>query len=339
MGTASLEKWAPPEWFLNVNRNAYGEKAVELAQGIPATIEYLSMHWDIRITAPYGNMLQNFVVPFVRNDGSDAVLKISADRRMILRQAATLARLGGHGTIKLIDADLDRGALLMERATPGEPLNGSFDDETSALIESFRRLWRAPNQTRSVAIPSVTIVGTDWMPGEMKETRRALLANGMADQVAIVDEAERLLGDLLSSNKEEVLLHGDLHAGHLLSGKGRWLAIDPLGIFGERAFDVGTIFRDDRKSLRVAANPNELLAQRLYRLALELDVDWERIRGWGLVQAVYARNWRLKVGLPSPDWSISTKFLANSAQRLFYGVLGPLIASEELAIAAMTIHI
>lgn len=314
MGRTGSASWAPPEWFVNVNKSVFGEKTTQFVVSLPETVTQLSIRWDVTIGSPYDDILQNYVAQAVCRDGTEAVFKISADKKMIRRQIDTLIRFNGGGVVKLLAADPECGALLMERVKPGHRLSTSFDDETSVLIEIFRRLWRAEDQSRSAAIPTLKYLGQNWLPGEVAAMRRALLAAGLGEQVVVVDAAEKVLGDLISRSTEEILLHGDLHAGHVLSaGQGRWLSIDPLGIFGERAFDAAALFREDSASLKLESNPEKALALRMRRLADELGLDWERLRGWGLVQSVFARNWYFKVGNPSLDWSTTTKFLTRAA--------------------------
>jgi len=326
--TASAS-WAPPAWFVNVNKSVFGEKTTQFVASLPETVMQLSMRWGLTIGSPYADILQNYVAQAVCRDGTEAVFKISADKKMIRRQIDTLIRFNGDGAVKLLAADPECGALLMERANPGHRLSSSFDDETSVLIDTFRRLWHAEDQSRSTAIPTLSFLAQSWLPGEIAGMRHALLAAGLGEQVLVVDAAEQALGDLLPCSTEEILLHGDLHAGHVLSaGQGRWLSIDPLGIFGERAFDAAALFRDDSASLKLEGNTEKALSRRMHRLVHELGLDWERLRGWGLVQAAFARNWHFKVGSSSSDWSATTKFLTRAAH-LFLGICGSFLALHQ----------
>ena len=70
----------------------------------------------------------------------------------------------------------------------------------------------------------------------------------------LVEEAEALLAWLVPSQTGPVLLHGDLHHGNVLSARRRpWLAIDPKGVVGERAFDAGALLYNPRLSRSVLA--------------------------------------------------------------------------------------
>jgi streptomycin 6-kinase len=60
-----------------------------------------------------------------------------------------------------------------------------------------------------------------------------------------------------------VVMHGDMHHGNVLGFESRgWLAIDPKGLIGERAFDYANIF----------CNPDDETATMLGRLARQIDV-------------------------------------------------------------------
>jgi streptomycin 6-kinase len=61
-----------------------------------------------------------------------------------------------------------------------------------------------------------------------------------------------------------------------------WLAIDPKPIVAEPAFDVASLFRDRRWSI-----DQGVIQRRLDLLAAELDLERDRMRGWGLVHALY----------------------------------------------------
>jgi streptomycin 6-kinase len=111
----------------------------------------------------------------------------------------------------------------------------------------------------------------------------------------LVEEAETLFADLLASQAEPVLLHGDLHHSNILSSAGRalWLAIDPKGVVGEPAYETGALLRNPERLL-TEPEPGRILARRVDQLAEELGLDRARVRGWGLAQAVLAAVWGLE---------------------------------------------
>lgn len=94
-----------------------------------------------------------------------------------------------------------------------------------------------------------------------------------------------------------VVLHGDLHQENILSAtREPWLAIDPKGLVGEPAYETGSLLRNTREQILALPDPKPLFARRITLLAEELELDRERIRGWGEAQAVLSACWTLEDG-------------------------------------------
>jgi streptomycin 6-kinase len=105
----------------------------------------------------------------------------------------------------------------------------------------------------------------------------------------LVEQAERLFAELLGSMETPVLLHGDLHHWNILAADRRpWLAIDPKGVVGEPAYEVGALLRN---KLDVAPNISRLTMRRIDQLAEALGFDRQRLVGWCLAQAVLSAWW------------------------------------------------
>jgi streptomycin 6-kinase len=108
----------------------------------------------------------------------------------------------------------------------------------------------------------------------------------------LVEAAEGLFTELISSMSEPVLLHGDLHHANILAAERQpWLALDPKGLVGEPAYEVGAFLRNPMPQLFAAPQPGRILARRVDQLAEELGFDRARLLGWGLAQAVLAAWW------------------------------------------------
>ena len=112
---------------------------------------------------------------------------------------------------------------------------------------------------------------------------------------ALVEEAEGLFAELLASQAAPVLLHGDLHHDNILSAtRAPWLAIDPKGVIGEPAYEVGALLRNWQPTLFAMADPARATARRVDQLAEALGIDRACIRGWGLAQAVLSAWWTIE---------------------------------------------
>jgi streptomycin 6-kinase len=90
------------------------------------------------------------------------------------------------------------------------------------------------------------------------------------------------------------VLHGDLHHYNVLAARREpWLAIDPKGVVGEPAYDTAALLHNPVEVLETP-RPGKVLERRIDLLSQELGLDRERVRGWGLAQAVLAAYWGLE---------------------------------------------
>ena len=281
-----------PEDFARTQASLHGEAGDAWVNRLPALMEDLGQRWSLKVGQPFPNLSYNWVVPALREDGAPAVLKLSFPGDKGFRtEAAALAFFGGRGICHLLELDLDRGAMLLERLQPGRPLTDLGDDEeaTSAAAGVMKKLWRPAPPDH--AFPTVS----DWSRGFERLRRRFDGGTGPMPG-KLVEEAESLFAELLASEEDTFLLHGDLHQENILSaGRGPWLAIDPKGIVGEAAYDTAALLHNPVGALD-APDPKRLLDRRLDVLSGELGLDRARVRAWGLAQAVLAAYWGLEDG-------------------------------------------
>jgi streptomycin 6-kinase len=107
--------------------------------------------------------------------------------------------------------------------------------------------------------------------------------------VRIVEEAETLAAELFRTAAPPVVLHGDLHHFNILAGERQpWLAIDPKGVLGEPAYEIGAWMRNWPLG---SADPVPRLERRLDLFAAGLGVDRPRLRAWTIAQGVLSAWW------------------------------------------------
>jgi streptomycin 6-kinase len=120
----------------------------------------------------------------------------------------------------------------------------------------------------------------DELPREWREL-------GEPFERSLVERAATEARDLAASQGELVVVHHDFHGGNVLRAEREpWLAIDPKPLVGEREFDVASLLRDRREELVRDSAPERRIRRRLDQLSAELDLDRERLRGWGIVHAL-----------------------------------------------------
>lgn len=278
---------AIPEKFARTTVEVYGTAGAEWLQRLPSLIADCERRWSLTVARPFANLSYNYVASAVRADGTDVVLKAGVPSPELLTEIAALRLYDGHGIVQLLDADPELGILLLERLNPGTPLAHLDDDEeaTSIAARVMRQLWRpAPPEH---AFPTVA----RWAAG-LQRMRAHFGGTTGPFPTALVEEAEHLFAELIGSMSEVVLLHGDLHHENILAAEREpWLALDPKGIVGEPAYEVGALLRNRLPEPLSGAAPGRILARRVDQLAAELHFDRARIRGWGLAHSVLSAWW------------------------------------------------
>lgn len=282
-----------PERFVQTVHSTWGEPGREWLGALPTLLAHCARRWSLTLAAPFPNLSFNYVAPVVMSDGTEAVLKAGVPNKELRSEVAALRVFDGRGSVRLLDSDPDRGLLLLERLHPGAVLTAladeAHDDEATRIAASVMRgLWRP-------APPGHDFPTTaDWGEGFARLRARFGGGTGPLPQ-ARVEEAEALFAELLASSAAPVLLHGDLHHDNILSaGRQPWLAIDPKGVVGEPAYEVGALLRNLWTDRHAHQNPARLLERRAHRLAEELGLDPARVRGWAVAQAVLSAVWGIE---------------------------------------------
>lgn len=280
-----------PADFVQTITSLYGAAGVDWLARLPALVAACERRWALTVGAPFA-LTYNYVAPATCADGSAVVLKLGVPNRELTTEIAALRCYAGQGSVRLLAADAGAGALVLERLTPGTPLAqlAATDDAAATSIAAgvMRRLWRPAPPDH--AFPTVA----DWAAGLGR--LRARFGGGSGPlPAALVAQAEALFSDLLASMDAPVLLHGDLHHHNILAAeRAPWLAIDPKGLVGEPAYEVGALLRNPLPQLLAWPQPGRLLARRIDQFSAELGLDRARLRGWGLAQAVLSAWWSIE---------------------------------------------
>src|SRR6202040_3906156 len=142
--------------------------------------------------------------------------------------------------VRVLDSDRDCGIMLLERVEPGQTLASLADDEQATRVAAaMMRELRRPLPPEA-PFPTVS----HWADG-LTELRKRFDGGTGPFPADLIDQAESLFRELLSSAEPSVMLHGDLHHFNILSARRQpWLAIDPKGLAGEPAYEVGALLRN-----------------------------------------------------------------------------------------------
>jgi streptomycin 6-kinase len=277
---------ALPAVFVRNVLGVYGEgRGRAWLAGLPALLADRAAAWSLTLGEPYP-LTYNYVTRATREDGRPAVLKLTPPAGELRLEAAALRHFDGAGAVRLLEADLDRGAALLERAEPGELLTAvqerDDDEATRIAADVGLRLHRpAGEDLRTVE---------DWADAAFGWLRRRYGGGTGPLPAALLDRAEAEHAELVASSAPPVLLHGDLHHDNVLTSARGWLAIDPHGVLGEPAYEAAPLLRNP---VGLGARPDlaAVLSRRVPILAEAYGVDEDRIRGWGRAHTAVSLIW------------------------------------------------
>jgi streptomycin 6-kinase len=290
MGVSRLP--SVPEELIRNATELRGTSGAEWVRRLPSLVAECGRCWSLEVGRPFPELSHNWVAPALRADGTAVVLKLSfPEDPEFGSEARALALFDGRGIVRLLELDSVRGAMLLERLQPGAPLDTLEDDgeAMSAAASVLQRLWRPAQEGHS--FPTVSGLARD-----LARLRRCFGGGTGPLPGALVEEAEALLAWLVPSQNEQVLLHADIHHGNILSARREpWLAIDPKGVVGEKAYDAGALLYNPTELLD-APRPSQILKRRIGLLSEELGLDCARVHGWGLSRAVLAAYWSFQEG-------------------------------------------
>ncbi|MFF7216375.1 aminoglycoside phosphotransferase family protein [Streptomyces sp. NPDC008238] len=285
----------PPERLVRTVSAREGEAGRAWLAGLPERVADLLARWELRperVLSPGGRTSMAVLVR--QADDTPATLKVGLVTDETRYEHAALARWDGRGAVRLLRADPEAGALLLERLHNDVSLRSL--PEQKAMLEAcatLQRLWVPPGE------------GHPFVPVAEHTARLAALLRERRERPYVPDEARSLVDEALAVRDElcadapgeAVLLHGDYHHGNVLAAdRVPWLAVDPRPLAGEPAYDLAWLVRDRLETLVATPGSQSAARRRVAKLSDSLDTDRDRVRGWALFRAVEAGVWGFSVG-------------------------------------------
>ena len=236
---------------------------------LPYAIHELQERWSLSLGAPFDgdDVSCSWVAPVLCADGTHAVLKLGMPHMEAAHEIEGLRFWDGVPTVRLIEADLDLNAMLLEQCLPGTALRERPQQEQDVIVAGLLgRLWRKPAAPHPFRPLSAMIA--HWA-GE------TIASEHLWPDAGLVREGLRLLEELSRPSPDDVLLATDLHAGNVLRAQREpWLVIDPKPFVGDPAYDATQHLLNC--SGRMSEDPLGTIA----RYADLLGVDRDRVRRW-----------------------------------------------------------
>lgn len=294
--------------FIQTITNTFGADGESWLTALPDLLIAASRRWNLTDINPL-QALSYSCVAYARQVETDVVLKLCIPTDESKSEIAALRFYDGRNAVRLLDADPEKGMLLLERLRPGRTLASLKDDgrATKIAVDVMKKLWECSNDFRRNQATEADTTGfielKDWFDG-FKRLRKRF--NGKTGPLPkkIVETAESLSMDLLAESKDETLLHGDFHHFNVLeSGRG-WLAIDPKGVIGPKGYEAGPFLINPAPDFLNRSNPKVQTARRIAILSEMLGLEWERVHAWGFCHAVLSAWWSVEDG---GDWTYAIR--------------------------------
>lgn len=259
----------------------FGPDVAPWCVALPGLMSDLTARWHLTLAPAWPNGGTSVVLPCQSAAGEQRVLKLTPDPAIAADEATALtAWAASPHAVTLHDADLGRGALLLERILPGTRLIDEDDrypiDEIAPVLED---LWQP---ARDQDLPDLR----DRADFLLDLTRHRLDRDPAAAArvpPALIEASRHLARDLTSGGPRK-LVHGDLHPGNVLRASTkngqRLVVIDPRPCLGDPAFDaIDWVLADSGDEPEVR--------ERIDRLAARVHgLDPDRVWSWCRAMAV-----------------------------------------------------
>jgi streptomycin 6-kinase len=267
-------------------RGTEGERWISFAE---QAVSDLAKRWSLDLGQIFEGGLCSACCAVVTESGQAAVLKVIPPWIGAEREIETLQRWGGIGCPSVIAADLEVGAMLLERVIPGEPFDSHVTGaaaEIAAFSESFHRL-PAPNGPSAISTleqelrTKFSAAVTALSHGRLTQIDQAT----EDDRYRELLDGYRLALELAATCQRKVILHGDFQGKNLLSCQRQGVvAIDPFACIGEREYDLAF--------WALSAWRGERVPQLIEELCEALPaLNRERLQAWAYVHAVAEKSW------------------------------------------------
>jgi streptomycin 6-kinase len=274
-----------------VRNKALAAGADEWLRDLPGLVASLERDWSISVGRPYDDPTEAFVAEATLADGTPAVLKLHIPRpgRHAENEITVLRLAADDGCVRLLDADLPRRALLLERlGRPMSELGLPLTERLEILCATAVRVWRpAPG----CGLPT----GADkarWLADSVAKMWAELGRPCSERAVAHAVACARTRG-AAHDDERAVLVHGDVHQWNALeSPAGGFKLVDPDGLLAEAEYDLGVLMREDPVEL-MDGDPYGRARWLAVRTGLDATAIWE----WGVSERVYTGLIATRIGL------------------------------------------
>lgn len=275
-----------PKTFIKNIQLAFGEDGNLWLKQLPHLINLAAQQWQLSLREPF-LLSYNYVCRASLPNGESVVLKIGLPTSELISEISALQHWGGKAAVRLINQDIENGFLLLQKLNPGTMLADLKDDEQATHIaaELLNQLWMpAPAELHLIKL-------SDWFASLSKLRPRFGGGPGPFPQ-KLIDRVESILPELFTDSNLPTLLHGDFHHTNILKHGKQWLAIDPKGVIGPRAYECGPFLMNPLGFI-YQADAKMKTQKRVAILREHLNLERELIINWAICHSLLSGWWDL----------------------------------------------
>jgi streptomycin 6-kinase len=245
-----------------------------------ALIPYMQ-RWQLQPDGQAFETHSSLLMP-VRYQGAAAMLKIACEQEEKFG-GLLMCWWQGEGAARVLAWHED--GILLERAQGSRSLpqmvrDGDDRQATEILCQVVARLHAPRAEPLPELIPLHQWFNSLWPAAQ---------AHG-----GMLRLSARVAAELLTSPREQTVLHGDIHHDNVLDfGERGWLVIDPKRLYGERAFDYANIFCNPNYG--IATDP-DIFQRRVVQICQLAGLERQRLLQWILAWAGLSAAWFMEDG-------------------------------------------
>ncbi|NIK55076.1 aminoglycoside phosphotransferase family protein [Kribbella shirazensis] len=267
-----------PDEFLRMPR--WWTEGADWLRDLPEAVDRQCARWQLEIVGAVAHGSNAVVVP-VRRGGDEFVLRMSPPGAEVAEQSRALRWWAGRGMALLYDADVEAGAMLLERLST--PLTTRPVYEAVAVLGRLMRRLAVPGPDD--ALSTAEIVARRSAELEPQWSRL-----GHPFPSAVLREALDV-APALARTSSTFAVNGDFHSDQVLAGtREDWLTVDPVLYRGDIEFDLGRV-------LWTRLDEMTDIVRYFDSTVSEAGLDRDRARDWVIWRTVDYWLWGLSVGL------------------------------------------
>lgn len=273
--------------------NGFGSAGEEWLQLLGVNVNHMAEIWELTLESTVTNLSYNYVMNVIDESNHPYILKIGLPGFDFKNEIRTLQLYNGEGCAKLVKADAEQGAMLLEKLQPGTMLCNETDE--TIVIRNFCHVWKQIRRPLPKDSDFPTVL--DWATGFNKYQGNHPQNDGPIPN-ELVKMAAYYLHEIQHLSTENELLHGDLHHENILFSNERgWLAIDPKGVAGSPYLDVVSFMINH---LFTKPDPEKLLKLRIDMISETLQLNRGKLLKAAVAMATLYACWSVED--KDPDW-------------------------------------